>query len=330
MDLRRLRYALLAAGAATLLAVAPGGSASVRAGAVTAAADPITGSWLFTSRRSSLNATPATTIRASAGGFDVIVQAALEAGAPQGVTFSVLERASVYNDYPTCTYPAGTVVAHLVFKSTDANGIRRYEGSVLTAHQPSNCESLGLQGHYYAHLVRWSDSSQSPPLADGPYNRLCIDEDPGDVCYVAFDRKGGTAVPGTGGSTTTTAKPSGKPPASGRVPRNPKIPADARFKSDHTPPTVRAVASSGTRGAPFTLDYYSQDDRGFAGELYRIYRGTRLIKSWGVLAGERDGRLQRAPATLPASVSGSLTFCVGAQDLNGNRSNWSCAPLTIS
>ena len=114
------------------------------------------------------------------------------------------------------------------------------------------------------------------------------------------------------------------------MPRNPKIPPDARFKSDHTAPTVRAVASKGSRGAPFFLDYYSKDDRGFAGETYRIYRGTHLLKAWGVLAGERDGRLQRAPATLPKSVSGSLTFCVGAQDLNGNRSLWSCAPLTIS
>jgi hypothetical protein len=144
----------------------------------------------------------------------------------------------------------------------------------------------------------------------------------------------GTIATGASGASAARAGShgtdlSGKAPVSGTVPRNVKIPPDPRFKSDHRPPTVTAVASSGRRGTPFYLDYYSKDDRGFAGEMYRIYRGTKLVKAWGVLAGERDGRLQHAPATLPASVGGSLTFCVGAQDLNGNRSRWSCARLTI-
>ena len=93
---------------------------------------------------------------------------------------------------------------------------------------------------------------------------------------------------------------------------------------------MKAVASTGTRGSTFYLQYYAKDDRGFAGETYAIFSGTKLLKKWGILAGERDGRLQRGPATLPSTISGSLTFCVGAQDLNGNRSRWSCAPLTIS
>lgn len=140
----------------------------------------------------------------------------------------------------------------------------------------------------------------------------------------------GASGAGAARSSSHGATAAEKAPVSGLVPRNAKIPPDPRFKSDHTPPTVTAVASSGKRGAPFYLDYYSKDDRGFAGEMYRIYRGTKLLKAWGVLAGERDGRLQHGPATLPASVGGSLTFCVGAQDLNLNRSRWSCARLTIT
>ena len=290
------------------------------AGTAAAATDPIVGSWLF--NRSDMNH-PATTVTATSSGFDITVASGYLAGAPQGVTFSVAERASLTpSGNADCTIAPNTVVGHFAYASTDAKGVRHYTGTMLKGQvgsTSSTCELIGLQGPYYAKLVEWSDSSQSPPLADGPYNRLCISDEYGG-CYVTFDRKGGTTVP----AVTVAA------PVSGLVPLNPKIPPDARFKTDHTPPTVKAVASSGKRGQPFTLAYYSKDDRGFAGETYRIYSGTKLVKSWGVLAGERDGRLQHAPATLPSSVSGNLTFCVGAQDLNRNRSAWSCAPLTIT
>ena len=58
--------------------------------------------------------------------------------------------------------------------------------------------------------------------------------------------------------------------------------------------------------------------------------GGAMLKPWAVVAGARDGRVRQAPATLPASVSGRLTFCVGGADLNGNRCAWRCAPLTIT
>ncbi len=294
-------------------------------------ADPITGSWLFTSRRGDLSAMPLTTITATANGFDIVTNELYKSGAPQGVTFSVAERAAAYDDNAQCTVAAGAVVGHFSYTGTDSKGIRNYQGQMLTGQvstsSPSSCSLIGLQGTYYGHLAEWSDSTQKPPLADGPYNRFCISDSPGG-CYVTFDRKGGTAAPAA--TTTTPATTGTAAPVSGLVPRNPKIPPDKRFKNDHTPPTVKAVASTGTRGSSFYLDYYSKDDRGFAGETYAIYRGKTLLKKWGVLAGERDGRLQRGPAVLPSSVSGQLTFCVGAQDLNGNRSPWSCAPLTIT
>ena len=331
----RARRVLVVATSGLLTAVLLGASGGRAAGHPLAAlraqaADPIVGSWLFTSRRGDLSATPAASIVASGTGFDIVTNAGWKSSGPGCITFSVAERASAYSDYPECTITSGTVIGHFTFTGTDGRGIRRYQGAMLKATGGSVCTLIGLQGTYYAQLVRWSDDTLKPPLADGPYNRFCIHDDPGDGCYVTFDRKGGTAPASGGGTTTTPALAKTKAPASGLVPRNPKIPPDKRFKNDHTPPTVKAVASHGSPGAAFFLDYYAKDDRGFAGEMYRIYSGKTLVKAWGILAGERDGRLQHGPARLSASISGSLTFCVGAQDLNGNRSKWSCAPLTIS
>lgn len=302
---------------------------TVRAAAV---ADPITGSWLLNRSTADFATPPAHTIVATSTGFDIVSTGSYKSGAPSGVTFSIVERASEYDDNPQCAIDPGAVIGHFTYTGTDSKGIRSYKGQMLkgqVAGSPATCTLIGLQGTYFARLAQWSDPAAKPSLADGPYNRFCIDEDAGG-CYVAFDRKGGTAAPAAVATTTTTAAPATKTPATGLVPPNAKIPPDKRFASDHVAPTVRAVASSAVHGQPFYLDYYSNDNRGYAGETYRIYRGATLLKSWGILAGERDGRLQRGPATLPTTVSGKLTFCVGAQDLNRNRSRWSCAALTIS
>ena len=80
----------------------------------------------------------------------------------------------------------------------------------------------------------------------------------------------------------------------------------------------------------FNFFFFSYDNKGFAGETFRIFQGAKLVKRWSILAGERDGRKQHVPATLPTKYGGTLTFCVGAQDLNNNRSPWSCATLKIS
>ena len=330
---RLLLIVALGSALGVLAALNAGGSAAgVR---MVKATDPVLGTWLISSRRTDLGGEPQHTMRASGTGFDLVTDTSYKSNAPGGVTFSVLERASGI-DYgnPECQIAAGTVVAHFIATKTDAAGVRHYEGQMLQGKVDGTCALIGLQGHYYVKLVQWSDPAQQPPLADGPTNRLCI-SDTYDGCYVTFDRKGGTAVPGgtatTQTTTTTTTTASGSTwPVSGLVPRNPKIPRDKRFVTDHTPPTVKAVASRWRHGSLFFLDYRSKDDRGFAGETYAIFRGKKLLKRWGVLAGERDGRLQRAPSTLPASIHGSLIFCVGAQDMNGNRSRWSCASLTIS
>ena len=76
------------------------------------AADPITGSWLLSSRRSDLPSMPLHTIAAAGDGFDLVTTVPYKSGAPQGVTFSVLERASAYDDNPQCTMTAGMVIGH--------------------------------------------------------------------------------------------------------------------------------------------------------------------------------------------------------------------------
>lgn len=276
-------------------------------------------------------------------------QTFISGGSPAvGKPFWVFDRTSVDQadtSAANCAVPAGTVVmGQFRYTSTDSAGVRHYTGiglkGVSAVDSPHNCSLAGLAGPLYVTLSRHGDTADK----DGPYNLLCWNEEGPTVnsCGAAMVRLAGTwsaatttpatttATPATPTTSATGATPRVAQPIRGRVPWSTRWYRDPKFADDHVAPEIKARLSTGTRGAPFFLDYTSYDNRGFAGETYRIYRGTRLVKAWAVMAGERDGRLQRAPATLPASVSGALTFCVGGADLNGNRSAWSCAPLTIA
>jgi len=332
---------------AAALTVALGAATGVATGASGAtaapsAADPITGTYVFTV---GFDRSPRThTITAAADGFTITaMQGFRTAGSlTPGTPFWVLDRTGLDQadtDPANCTVPAGAVIAaQLRYTSTDTSGGRHYTGVGLKAvgavASPHPCSLAGLQPPFYAVLGRHGDTADK----DGPYNFICWGDDSPTAtgCSTAFTRLAGTGSPGvvTTTGTTTAAPPAAKPPTAaqpvrGLVPKSPKAYLDKRFKDDRTAPVVKALASTGRRGAPFFLLYRSTDDRGFAGETYAIFKGTKLVKQWSVMAGERDGRVQRAPSSLPPSVSGKLTFCVGAQDMNGNRSAWSCAPLTI-
>ena len=334
--------AIVAALTVTLTAA---GVAAGAPGAVTApaAADPITGTFVLPV---GFDRSPrAHTISEATDGFKITAAASYRtAGTPvPGTAFWAIDRTSMdqaNTDAGNCTVTAGTVVVgQLRYTSTDASGTRHYTGAGLKAvtatGSPYPCSLAGLQAPLYVTLSRHGDTADK----DGPYNLLCwnTDSPTASGCSSAFTRLAGTGSPGvvtTAGTTTqpatTTASPTPARPLSGLVPKSSKWYLDKRFKDDHVAPVITAIPSTGQRGRPFFLDYRSTDNRGFAGETYAIFSGTKLLKLWSVMAGERDGRVQRAPATLPASVSGKLTFCVGGSDLNGNRSVWSCAPLRIS
>lgn len=343
----KVRAFAIGAAAAAAVTVAFGAAVGPATGATGAAAapsavDPVTGTFVL---GVGFDRAPRThTVVAAADGLKITAGASYRtAGTPvPGTSFWAIDRTGIDQANTAsgnCTVAAGTVVVgQLTYTSTDASGTRHYTGAglkgVTAPDSPYACSFAGLQRPLYMTLGRHGDTSDK----DGPYNILCWNDDSptANSCSSAFIRLAGTWTPGavtTTGTATTPTKPIRSTPARplrGLVPRSSKWYLDKRFKSDHVAPVIKAIASTGRRGQPFFLAYTSKDDRGFAGEIYAIFGGNKLLKMWSVMAGERDGRVQRAPARLPASVSGKLTFCVGGSDLNGNRSAWSCAPLTIS
>lgn len=333
--------AIAALAAAGTAAAAPAGPTAAAAPVAAAAADPLLGSFVL---GVGYDRSPRThTITALPDGFAITAQQAyvVAGSGAYGTPFTALDR--IGGDQAdasggSCAVAAGTiVVAKLKFLATDAGGVRHYSGVALRAVSAADgahaCALSGLTGPFWMTLSRHGDTADK----DGPANMLCWNETSATAnsCSSAFVRLAGTWSPATTTAPATTTPATTKPTAGFKVPAG-LVPWYARwykdkmFKADRTAPVIKALASTGVRGKPFTLDYTSKDDRGFAGETYRIYRGAKLLKAWAVQAGERDGRIQRAPATLPASVSGALVFCVGGADMNGNRTGWSCAPLTIS
>lgn len=331
--------ALVAALAAAGTAAAAPGRTTAPAAPAAAAPDPIAGSFVL---GVGYDRSPRThTITATADGFAITAQQAyLAAGSGAfGTPFAVIDRIGgdqADTSGASCAIAAGTVVvAKLKFLAADAGGVRHYQGVALRGVSAADgahaCSLAGATGPFWMTLSRHGDTADK----DGPANMLCWNETSptANSCGSAFVRLAGTwsaASTTPAGTTTAPATATAFKPPKGLVPWYARWYRDKAFKADRTPPVITAIASTGVRGQPFFLDYTSKDDRGFAGETYRIYRGTKLLKAWAVMAGERDGRVQRAPATLPASVSGALTFCVGGADMNGNRTGWSCAALTIS
>ena len=335
----RAAFAAAAALTVTVAAAASLASAAPRSASATAAADPIVGSFVL---KVGYDRSARTQVITEAGGvFTATTQQSFRSqGTPSpGTQFLVIDRTGMDQadtDPASCTVPAGAVViGSLRYTATDASGVRHYTGSGLKAvgavESPHTCSLVGLVAPLYVTLGRHGDTADK----DGPYNGLCWNQDSptANSCSTAFTR-----LAGTWSATATTPTPPATPatPATtfatpkGLVPWYARWYRDKRFATDRVAPVIKALPSSGRRGLPFTLSYESTDNSGFAGESYRIYRGSTLIKAWAVMAGERDGRIQQAPATLPKTVSGKLTFCVGGADLNGNRTGWSCATLTIS
>jgi hypothetical protein len=104
-------------------------------------------------------------------------------------------------------------------------------------------------------------------------------------------------------------------------------------RKDTTPPAVRALASTGTRGKAAKLRYSVFDGSGKSREVVRVY-GPNLLLLASIptrLAKAKPRRNASVVWKVPAGTQpGKLKFCVLAQDPSGNQSRTSCAPLTIS
>lgn len=100
---------------------------------------------------------------------------------------------------------------------------------------------------------------------------------------------------------------------------------------DNTPPTARALPSSGKHGKSAKLRYRVYDDHASTREIIRIYRGAKRIATLRTRLGNvTRGRTYFVSWPVPRRVTGRLRFCVTAWDEWKNRSRPSCAPLRIS
>lgn len=107
----------------------------------------------------------------------------------------------------------------------------------------------------------------------------------------------------------------------------------AGARKDSTPPTVSALASSGTKGGTAKLRYSVYDASGKSREIVRVYGPAYLLyatisRPFAKAKPKRTGSVVwKVPTSLETT---KLQFCVLAQDPSGNQSKTSCAPLKIA
>ena len=106
--------------------------------------------------------------------------------------------------------------------------------------------------------------------------------------------------------------------------------APAPLGADTRAPFAEAHPSSGVHGKRARLSYFVADGRGEAADTIRVYRGRTLLKTIRrALAGRNPFLSYSATWQVPKKVRGKLRFCVSSVDRAGNKSNLSCARLTI-
>jgi hypothetical protein len=106
----------------------------------------------------------------------------------------------------------------------------------------------------------------------------------------------------------------------------------AGSSKDRTPPTVKALASTGTKGKAARLRYTVYDAGGRSREIVRVYGPAYLLfASFSTrLAKAKPKRTSYVTWRVPSDLeTSSLRFCVLAQDATGNQSRTACAPLRI-
>lgn len=102
---------------------------------------------------------------------------------------------------------------------------------------------------------------------------------------------------------------------------------------DSTPPAVRALPSTGTKGKTAKLRYTVFDGSGKSREIVRVY-GPQFLLFASIPTRTAKAKPKRTSAVtwrVPADLSETkLQFCVLAQDPSGNQSRTSCAALKVA
>jgi hypothetical protein len=107
----------------------------------------------------------------------------------------------------------------------------------------------------------------------------------------------------------------------------------SKGRKDSTPPTVKALPSTGKKGKTARLAYTVFDASGKAREIVRVY-GPQFLLFASISTKTTKAKPKRKTSVtwkVPADLTETkLQFCVLAQDATGNQSKTSCAPLRIS
>jgi len=102
------------------------------------------------------------------------------------------------------------------------------------------------------------------------------------------------------------------------------------LEEDRRAPAVLAWPSRGTHGKNVPLEYEVRDGRGKSADTIRVFKGRRLVKTLRYRLGDRT---PFAPYygfwKAPKAARGAYRFCVSSVDAAGNKSNTSCAKVTI-
>jgi hypothetical protein len=99
---------------------------------------------------------------------------------------------------------------------------------------------------------------------------------------------------------------------------------------DHRAPIDQAVRSTGTHGKVVSLYYFAADGRAETADAIVIYKGKKVLKRINYRLEDTSPFLPYvAHWKVPQKTKGKLRFCVTSTDRAGNKSNTSCAALTI-
>jgi len=102
------------------------------------------------------------------------------------------------------------------------------------------------------------------------------------------------------------------------------------LQPDRRAPIDQAFKSTGTHGKFAALGYLAMDGRGETADAFVIYKGKKVVKRINFLLEDTNPFLPYvARWKVPKKTKGKLRFCVTSMDRAGNKSNTSCAALTI-
>lgn len=102
------------------------------------------------------------------------------------------------------------------------------------------------------------------------------------------------------------------------------------LQPDHRAPIDQAFRSIGTHGKLAELNYLAMDGRGETADAFVITKGKKVLKRISLPLADTSPFLPYLVRwQVPKKVKGKLRFCVTSTDRAGNKSNTSCAGLTI-